>query len=57
MSGNQVQTNENPRDIPAASELVARAGSLAPALRKRAEQTERDRNIPRETVEEDRQTV
>jgi hypothetical protein len=38
--------------IPIAAELVARARALAPPLRERAVKAERDRNIPRESVEE-----
>ena len=38
--------------IPSAQELVARAKSLAPKLRERAVKAERDRNIPKESVEE-----
>jgi len=37
---------------PAASELVSRAMALAPRLRERAIQAERERNVPRETIEE-----
>jgi 3-hydroxy-9,10-secoandrosta-1,3,5(10)-triene-9,17-dione monooxygenase len=40
------------RSIPSAQELVARARALAPKLRERAVKAERDRNIPRESVEE-----
>jgi 3-hydroxy-9,10-secoandrosta-1,3,5(10)-triene-9,17-dione monooxygenase len=39
-------------DIPTAPELVARAKALAPKLRERAVKAERDRNIPKESVEE-----
>ena len=39
-------------NIPTADELIARARALAPKLRERAIKTERDRNIPRESVEE-----
>jgi len=39
-------------NIPSAQELVRRARALAPKLRERAEKAERDRNIPRESVEE-----
>ena len=39
-------------DVPSADELVARARRIAPKLRERAVQAERDRNIPRESVEE-----
>lgn len=38
--------------IPSAEELVARARALAPKLRERAVRAERDRNIPKESVEE-----
>ena len=38
--------------IPTADELVSRARALAPKLRERAIKAERDRNIPRESVEE-----
>ena len=38
--------------IPSAEELVARAKTLAPKLRERAVRAERDRNIPKESVEE-----
>jgi 3-hydroxy-9,10-secoandrosta-1,3,5(10)-triene-9,17-dione monooxygenase len=41
-----------PSPIPTADELVARAKALAPKLRERAVRTERDRSIPRESVEE-----
>src|SRR6476660_5075151 len=37
---------------PTADELIARARALAPKLRERAVKAERDRNIPRESVEE-----
>jgi 3-hydroxy-9,10-secoandrosta-1,3,5(10)-triene-9,17-dione monooxygenase len=39
-------------NIPTAAELVARAKTLAPKLRERAVKAERDRNIPKESVEE-----
>jgi 3-hydroxy-9,10-secoandrosta-1,3,5(10)-triene-9,17-dione monooxygenase len=38
--------------IPSADELVARAKALAPKLRERAVQAERDRNVPAESVRE-----
>jgi 3-hydroxy-9,10-secoandrosta-1,3,5(10)-triene-9,17-dione monooxygenase len=38
--------------IPTAEELVARARALAPKLRERAVKAERDRDVPRESVEE-----
>lgn len=40
------------RAIPTAADLVGRARALAPRLRERALKAERDRNIPRESVEE-----
>ena len=41
-----------PADVPSADELVGRARALAPKLRERAVKCERDRNVPRESVEE-----
>jgi len=38
--------------IPSADELIGRARALAPKLKERAEKAERDREIPRESVEE-----
>jgi len=38
--------------IPSADELIARARAMAPRLRERAFKAERDRNIPRESVDE-----
>jgi 3-hydroxy-9,10-secoandrosta-1,3,5(10)-triene-9,17-dione monooxygenase len=38
--------------IPTAAELVSRAKELATRLRERAERAERERNIPRESVDE-----
>lgn len=38
--------------IPSAAELIARARALAPKLRERAVQAERDRTIPKQSVEE-----
>ena len=38
--------------IPSGEELIQRARALAPKLRERALRAERDRNIPRESVEE-----
>jgi 3-hydroxy-9,10-secoandrosta-1,3,5(10)-triene-9,17-dione monooxygenase len=38
--------------IPSPAELIARAKTLAPKLRERAIKAERDRNIPKESVEE-----
>jgi 3-hydroxy-9,10-secoandrosta-1,3,5(10)-triene-9,17-dione monooxygenase len=46
------QTSADTEKIPVAAELVARARALAPKLRDRAVRAERDRNIPRESVEE-----
>ncbi len=39
-------------DVPSAEELVARARALAPRLRERAVRTERDRNVPQQSVDE-----
>ena len=52
MSNVVVRPSAAPDSIPSADELVARARRLAPKLRERAVQAERDRNIPRESVEE-----
>ncbi|MGA9428793.1 MAG: acyl-CoA dehydrogenase family protein [Xanthobacteraceae bacterium] len=41
-----------PENVPSADELLARARALAPKLRERAVRAERDRNIPRESVDE-----
>jgi 3-hydroxy-9,10-secoandrosta-1,3,5(10)-triene-9,17-dione monooxygenase len=41
-----------PAKIPSGEELVKRARALAPKLHERAVKAERDRNIPRESVEE-----
>jgi len=38
--------------IPTAAELISRARALAPKLRERAERAERERNIPKESVDE-----
>ena len=38
--------------IPTADELIARARALAPKLRERAVKAERDREVPRESVEQ-----
>src|SRR3982074_1790368 len=40
------------KSIPSGEELVQRARALAPKLKERAVKAERDRNIPRESVEE-----
>jgi len=55
--GNSVTVAElrpaaTPGNIPSADELVLRARALAPKLRERAVQAERDRNIPHETIED-----
>jgi 3-hydroxy-9,10-secoandrosta-1,3,5(10)-triene-9,17-dione monooxygenase len=39
-------------NVPSAAELVAHARQLAPKLRERALKAERDRNVPRETIDE-----
>ncbi|MFZ0525516.1 MAG: acyl-CoA dehydrogenase family protein [Xanthobacteraceae bacterium] len=41
-----------PENVPSADELLARARALARKLRERAVRAERDRNIPRESVDE-----
>src|SRR5215469_13485503 len=40
------------KSIPSGAELVERVAALAPRLKERAVRAERDRNIPRESVEE-----
>src|ERR1700704_6324201 len=40
------------KGIPSREELVQRARALAPKLKERALKAERDRNVPRESVEE-----
>ena len=52
MSVSELRTAAAPKKIPTAAELVGRARTLAPKLRERALKAERDRNIPRESVEE-----
>ena len=52
MSLAEMRPSATPDSIPSADELVARARRLAPKLRERAVQAERDRNIPRKSVEE-----
>ena len=52
MSVSELRTAAAPKKIPTAAELVGRARTLAPKLRERAVKAERDRNIPRESVEE-----
>jgi 3-hydroxy-9,10-secoandrosta-1,3,5(10)-triene-9,17-dione monooxygenase len=52
MSLAELRPGTAPSPIPTADELVARARTLAPKLRERAIRTERDRSIPRESVEE-----
>ena len=49
----KMQTSAAPgKTVPGAEELVARARALAPKLRERALQAERDRRIPRQSVQE-----
>jgi 3-hydroxy-9,10-secoandrosta-1,3,5(10)-triene-9,17-dione monooxygenase len=52
MSLAQASPPDAAKTIPPAGELVARARALAPKLRERAVKAERDRNIPRDSVEE-----
>jgi 3-hydroxy-9,10-secoandrosta-1,3,5(10)-triene-9,17-dione monooxygenase len=52
MSVAELRPAAAPETIPTAGELVARARALAPRLRERAVRAERDRNIPRESVDE-----
>jgi len=52
MSVAELRPIAEPEAIPTADELVARARALAPKLRERAVKAERDRDIPRESVEE-----
>jgi len=52
MSLAELRPSAAPGNIPTADELVSRARALAPKLRERAVKAERDRNIPRESVEE-----
>ena len=52
MSVAELRRAAAPGAIPTAEELVARARALAPKLRERAVQAERDRNIPLESVDE-----
>ena len=52
MSLAEVRPAAKPGLVPSADELVGRARKLAPKLRERALKAERDRNIPRESVEE-----
>ena len=52
MSIAELQPAAASKSIPTADELVARARTLAPKLRERAMRAERDRNIPRESVDE-----
>ena len=48
----EVDNFDGDGDVPTASDLGARAVGLAPRLRERATQAERDRNIPLQSVEE-----
>src|SRR5262249_47245179 len=53
MSAVEMLTTAAPvKSIPSADELAQRARTLAPKLRERAVKAERDRNIPRESVDE-----
>ena len=52
MSLAEARPAAKPDNIPSAAELVGRARKLAPKLRERALKAERDRNIPRKSVEE-----
>ena len=52
MSLAELRAAAEPGNIPPAHELVSRARALAPKLRERAVQAERDRNIARESVAE-----
>lgn len=52
MSVTEMRPAAAPDKIPTADELVGRARALAPKLRERAVKAERDRNLPRESVEE-----
>ena len=52
MSVAELRTAATSGKIPTADELISRARSLAPKLRERAVKAERDREIPRESVEE-----
>ncbi|MGB6535351.1 MAG: acyl-CoA dehydrogenase family protein [Xanthobacteraceae bacterium] len=52
MSVAELRQAAAPGTIPSADELVARARALAPKLRERAVRAERERNVPRESVEE-----
>jgi 3-hydroxy-9,10-secoandrosta-1,3,5(10)-triene-9,17-dione monooxygenase len=52
MSVAELRAPVAPGKVPSAEELISRARSLAPKLRERAVKAERDRNIPRESVEE-----
>ena len=52
MSLAEARTSVAPDGIPASSDLIARAIALAPQLRERAVRAERERNVPRESVDE-----
>ena len=52
MSIAELRPTAAPEKIPTADELVGRARALAPKLRERALKAERDREIPRQSVEE-----
>jgi hypothetical protein len=51
MSPSEARPEVAAQTIPTGEELVARARALAPKLRERAIKAERDRNIPRESIE------
>src|ERR1700688_368498 len=52
MSLAEVRPAAKPDIVPTAEELIGRARKLAPKLRERALKAERDRYVPRESVEE-----
>src|SRR6202167_1691170 len=52
MSVAELRPAAAPSKIPTADDLIGRARALAPKLRERAVRAERERNIPRESVEE-----
>jgi alkylation response protein AidB-like acyl-CoA dehydrogenase len=52
MSITELRPAAAPNNIPTADDLIARARALAPKLRERAVRTERERKIPRESVDE-----
>src|SRR6202050_548536 len=52
MSVSELRAAAEPKNTPTAAELIGRARALAPKLRERALKAERDRSVPRESVEE-----